>query len=99
MTKPADLKVGDRIEAAGVTFLTVVAEPFVDIGEEAAARFGVDYRPEEDRVHVDVEIANVRADMDDLAVDAGAVDAQFLSLRPLRYRLWFRPDTDVEVTR
>jgi hypothetical protein len=96
--KPADLKPGDRLDAPGVTSMTVVGEPFVDYGEEMAARFGVEYRPDEDRVHVDVEIANVNADLGDLAAAAGAVDAQFLSLRPLRYRLYFRPDADVEVT-
>lgn len=99
MTKPADLKIGDRINAPGVTSMTVIRDPFVDIGEETARRFGVDYRPDEDRVHVDVEIANVSADMTDLAAAADARDAQFLSLRPLRYRLYFHPDADVEVER
>jgi hypothetical protein len=97
--KPADVKPGDRLDAPGVTSMTVVNEPFVDIGEETARRFGVDYRPNDDRVHVDVEIVNVSADMDDLAAAAGAVDSQFLSLRPLTYRLYFRPDTDVQVMR
>jgi hypothetical protein len=99
MAKPADLKPGDRIDAPGVTAMTIIAEPFVDIGEDTARRFGVDYRPDDDRVHVDVEIVNVNADMDGLAAAAGAVDSQFLSLRPLTYRLYFRPDTDVQVTR
>ncbi len=97
--KPADLAVGDRIEAPGVASMTVAAEPFVDFGEETARRFGVDYRPDEDRVHVDVEIENVSADMENLAAAAGARDSQFLSLRPLRYRLYFHPDTDVKVER
>lgn len=97
--KPADLTIGDRLPTA-IGTLVVVKEPFVDVGEETARRFGVEYRPEEDRVHVDVEVEDPArfGDPDRLPEVTGAEDFQWLASTPaLRYRLFFLPDADVEV--
>ncbi len=101
MTKPADLKIGDRIDALGSS-MKVFKEPFVDVGEEAARRFGVEYRPDEDRVYIDVEVGQPSrfGDPDRLPEVTGAVDFEWLGSTPtLRYRLAFRPDADVAVKR
>jgi hypothetical protein len=99
MTKPADLKVGDRIHAEGINWLTVIAEPFVDCTEQLAAKLGISYHPEDDRVHIDIEPAP-GADIWDcgvLADAAGAEAAEWLGMTPtLRYRLFFKPDADVK---
>ncbi len=101
--KPADLRPGHRIVCDMPGFdgaLTVVAEPFTDdVGPSAAARFKVDYRPEDDRVHIDVEPDDKghRWMADNLPAATGAKDFQWLGTTPLRYRLYFHPDTDVNL--
>lgn len=96
--KPQELLPGHRIVTDKFGTLTVDREVVFDVGPEAAQRFGTDYRSEDDRVYVDVEVSP-RADISDpavLAKQAGAVDAQFVSLVPkVRYRLCFRPGAEV----
>jgi hypothetical protein len=80
--------------------LTVVKDPHAgDVGPEAAARYGVAYLPEDDRVEVDVEPDDKghRWMADNLPAATGAKDFQWTGLNPLRYRLYFHPDTDVAV--
>lgn len=102
--KPADLKPGHRITCNMPNFhgaLTVITEPFTaDCGPEAAARYGVAYRAEDDRVTVDVtpDDLSTRWDPDGLPAGTAAETFEWLSLTPrLRYRLFFHPDTDVQV--
>lgn len=95
MTAPADLNPGDLIEAGRFGPLTVLKPPFVDFGEETAKQFQVEYIPDEDRVTVDVQMPPVNGDANDLREATGARDVQFLSLRPLTFRLWYHPSADV----
>ncbi len=101
--KPADLRPGHRIVCDMPGFagaLTVVKEPYTgDVGPEAAARYGVDYQPEDDRVMVNVEPDDKghRWMADNLPAATGAKEFQWLGLTPLQYRLYFHPDTDVKV--
>lgn len=97
MTKPVDLRSGARIVTATLGTLTVIDEPYADVGPEAAAKWDLPYLPDDDRIEVDVQV-----DKPTSAVDADAIcaevrtrDVQLLSLRPLTYRLHFHPDTDV----
>lgn len=90
--KPADLKPGDRLETA-IGTLVVDTAPFTDTDGE---------QPEWDRVWVDLtaEDPGRFGDPDDLPRVTGAEAFQWLGSTPkLRYRLFFRPDTNVEVTR
>ncbi len=102
--KPADLRPGHRIPCDIPGFdgvLVVVAEPFTDdVGTPAAARFKVDYRPDDDRIHIDVEPTDLssRWMSDHLPAATGARAFQWLAAVPRpRYRLYFHPDTDVNV--
>ncbi len=102
--KPADLRPGHRIACPIPNFqgaLVVVDEPFTDdVGPGAAARFSMEYRPEDDRVTVDVEPEDqsTRWWADHLTAATGAKDYQWLGTTPkLRYRLYFHPDTDITV--
>lgn len=89
VTKPADLKVGDRIPT---TFgpLIVSGEPFVSTGVPV----------ELDQVEVAVTVENPGrfGDPDHLPAETGAEEYQWLGSTPtLRYRLYFKPDADVKV--
>lgn len=98
MTKPADLKIGDQIKVSDQGWIEVIAEPYTgDSGPEGAAKFGIDYRPEDDRITVDVRL-DPKIDAWELAAEVGARDAEWLAMTPfIRYRLWFHPTADVEV--
>lgn len=88
--KAADLRPGDRIIAAPtIGPLTVLDEPYGDITGD----------PRWDRVYVDVEPddKSLRWDPEHLPAETGAEAFQFLGLVPLRYRLVFLPDRDVNV--
>lgn len=87
--KPADLKPGDRLDTA-IGALVVSRNPWCDF---------TDRYPEMDRVFVDVEVPEPGRGTARMLEATGAVDGDWLSLAPLRYRLAFRPDTDVEVNR
>lgn len=90
--KPADLAIGDRVNTA-IGTLVVHKEPWGDL---------VPDDPKWDRIFVDVEVEQRGSfgDPDRLPEVTGATDFQWLGSTPtLRYRLAFRPDTDVEVTR
>jgi hypothetical protein len=101
--KPSDLRPGHRIACPLPNFngaLTVIAEPDLsECGPESAARYKVEYRPEDDQVEVDVEPEDTshRWMADNLPAATGARMFQCLSVRPLRYRLFFHPDTDVKL--
>jgi hypothetical protein len=87
--KPADLQPGQRIPTPALGILTVIEKPWTEIADN----------PDDSRIEVDVDLEYTTpfGDPDVLAAEVGAWAAQFLSLRPLRYRLFFLPDTDVEV--
>jgi hypothetical protein len=89
--KPADLKVGDRIETA-IGTLVVSAEPWDDVDADTSCW---------DRVFVDVEVPEPGrfGDAARLPEATGAAEFGWLGLLPLRYRLAFRPDADVKATR
>ncbi len=88
--KPADLRPGDRIIATPtIGALAVIASPYGDITGD----------PNWDRVYVDVEPVDqsMRWDPDHLPAETGAEAMQFLGLSPLRYRLVFLPDHNINV--
>lgn len=89
--KPADLHSGDRFDTE-FGALVVAGEPWEDRCDDT---------PQWDRVFVDIEVPDQRqfGDADRLPEVTGAAEFQWLGLLPLRYRLAFRHDTDVEVTR
>lgn len=91
--KPADLRPGDRLDTA-IGALVVQHEPYEAFDETGKTT-------EWDRVLIDVEVPEPGkfGDCDRLPEVTGATDFQWLGLMPLRYRLAFRPETDVEVTR
>ena len=95
--KPADLRPGHRIAhtVPGMTgSITVHAEPWVDID------IGPDADPSLDRVYIDVEVSDRghRWDAANLPAGTGAEAFEFLTMvGALRYRLVYRPDTDVAV--
>jgi hypothetical protein len=90
--KPADLKPGDRLDTA-IGALIVHDKPWGDLVPDDS---------QWDRIFVDVRVENAGkfGDPDRLSEVTGATDFQWLGSTPtLRYRLAFRPDTDVEATR
>lgn len=89
--KPADLKFGDRLDTA-IGALIVHHDPYESLCDEA---------PQYGRVLVDVVVEQPGSfgDAARLPEVTGAAEFQWLGLSPLRYRLAFRPDTDVEATR
>jgi hypothetical protein len=91
LVKPADLKRGDRLDTEIGTFV-VSKDPWNNLDDEPSVW---------DRVFIDVEVPEPGkfGDAARLPEVAGAAEFQWLGLMPLRYRLAFRPDADVEVTR
>lgn len=92
LVKPADLKPGDRLDTA-IGVLIVDSEPLTDVDGDI---------PEWDRIWVDVKVENPGrfGDPDDLPSATGAAEFQWLGSTPaLRYRLFFKPDADVQVVR
>lgn len=89
--KPADLKPGDRLDTA-IGVLVVSTEPWDDRCKEV---------PDLDRIFVDVEVpeSGKFGDAARMLEVTGAAEFSWLGLMPLRYRLAFRPDSNVEVTR
>lgn len=89
--KPADLTIGDRIPTA-IGTLVVSTAPWEDFSEDT---------PQFDRVFVDVEVPEPGRFGDAARMLEVTVASEFswLGLMPLRYRLAFRPDADVEVER
>lgn len=89
--KPAELKIGDRLDTA-IGRLVVSTEPREEFDADT---------PHFDRVFVDVEVPEPGrfGDAARMLEVTGASDFSWLGLLPLRYRLAFLPDTDVEVTR
>jgi hypothetical protein len=90
--KPADLKIGDRLDTA-IGTLVVASEP----REEFDAG-----TPRWDRVFVDVEVPEPGrfGDAARMLEATGAAEFSWLGMTPkLRYRLAFRPGSGVEVTR
>lgn len=89
--KPADLRPGDRLDTV-IGALVVHHDPYESFCDDA---------PQHSRVLVDVVVEKPGSfgDADRLPEAAGAAEFRWLGLMPLRYRLAFRPDTDVEVTR
>jgi hypothetical protein len=90
--KPADLKPGDRLDTA-IGALVVKTEPWDET---------VPDDPQWNRVFVDVEVPGPGrfGDASRMLEVTGAAEFSWLGMTPtLRYRLAFRPDTDVEVTR
>lgn len=97
--KPADLQPGHRIahRVPGMNGSITVTDAWNDIAD--AAREG---RPELGRVFADVEVSDAshvssRWDPEHLPQGTGADAFTWLGLNPLRYRLAFLPDSDVEV--
>ncbi len=96
--KPADLQPGHRIAHTVPNMngtVTVDRDPYDDTAY--AEREGC---PELGRVYIDVTVADrsSRWDPDMLPAGTGAETFEFLTMTDgLRYRLVYRPDTDVEV--
>lgn len=90
--KPADLKPGDRLDTT-IGVLVVSTEPWADSTPDA---------PQWDRVFVDVEVPEPGkfGDAAHMLEATGAAEFSWLGMTPkLRYRLAFKPDADVKVTR
>jgi hypothetical protein len=89
--KPSELEPGDRIDTT-IGTLVVSTEPWSDFSADT---------PQFGRVFVDVEVPEPGrfGDAARMLEVTGATDFAWLGLMPLRYRLAFRPDFDVEVTR
>lgn len=93
--KPADLRPGHQIAhtVPGMTgTITVHEQPWSDVDED----------PTYGRVYVDVVVSDAsyamsRWDPEQLPVGTGAEGFGWLGLDPLRYRLVYLPDHDVQV--
>jgi hypothetical protein len=94
--KPADLRPGHRIacDVPGFEGSLTVVGTWNDIDQANASGF-----PDAARVNVDVEVSGRPLAHRALRAELGAADSQVLAMTfsGMRYRLYFRPDTEVAV--